>query len=867
LTTLSGHISERLKKAIRWRKQRTVPLNDLFVRFQQILEQNNTALQLIADMEDKLGGEYVFDRKYLEDAVANIQEAVMRSAVNFNFICDNKHLDIYGVVEELNKQLKQELAGQIVIPSHEVILTFGEITAAMKEAVGNKAYNLSRVTTLPNADVPAGFAVTIAGFRKYLAYNNLFDRIEGLLDSTGKDGRTVEAVSQSIRLLILGGDIPPDLRRDILRAVEKICPGNPEAAFFSVRSSAVGEDGEMSFAGLHDSFLNVPFRELLASFKKVVAGLYNPAGLEYRARRQVPHTDLAMAVLYQPMVACRVAGVAYTIDPNAPSEEASLIGAGWGLGKVVVEGRAAVDTYRVSRYPPYAVTESRIGEKQWMVVLPDSARSVEVPPELRRQPCLTPEEVVRIEETVLTVERFFKRPMDIEWGLDAEGRMWILQARPLGIARGSRGRSPELKAVMERQTVLMENQGVIAYRGIGAGPVWPVDDDESLDRFPSGAVLVSRFAIPLLARVIPRASAVITDVGSPTGHMATVAREFRVPTIVDAGVATEILKAGQQVTVDAERNVVYEGRIDGLLHHQLLERASFETTYEFQLLRRLLRRIAPLTLIDPESPEFTAQGCRSFHDVLRFIHEKSTLTLAQIAEDPGFLRAHGGKRLKTEVPLNLILIDIGGGLDEGVQKAGWVLPEQIRSQPMKALWEGLGGPDTWSTRPIAADFKGLMSSITRTQSAAIAGQSLAGLNVAVLGSNYLNLSLRVGYHFTVVDACLGPQPEKNSIFFRFLGGATDITRRSRRAALLLSILEKIGFKVEGKGDLVIARSTNSTLEQGWDYLYLIGRLIGFARQLDILMTDDTSVNLYFERFMAACHMCPGGPYILKEGRR
>jgi hypothetical protein len=66
---------------------------------------------------------------------------------------------------------------------------------------------------------------------------------------------------------------------------------------------------------------------------------------------------------------------------------------------------------------------------------------------------------------------------------------------------------------------------------------------------------------------------------------------------------------------------------------------------------------------------------------------------------------------------------------------------------------------------------------------------------------------------------------------------------------------------------VIARSTNSTAEQGWDYLYLIGRLIGFARQLDILMTEDTSVKLYFEQFMAACHMSPGGPYILKEGRR
>jgi pyruvate,water dikinase len=116
----------------------------------------------------------------------------------------------------------------------------------------------------------------------------------------------------------------------------------------------------------------------------------------------------------------------------------------------------------------------------------------------------------------------------------------------------------------------------------------------------------------------------------------------------------------------------------------------------------------------------------------------------------------------------------------------------------------------------------------------------------------------------VVDASLGPQLEKNSVFFRFIGGATDITRRSRRAALLMTILEKIGFKVEGKGDLVIARATSPKVERSKNHLYMIGRLIGFARQLDILMTDDASVGIYFERFMAGCNINPSGPYIQKE---
>ncbi len=856
-----GQIGGLFKRVRLWRKEPLVPLTDLFARFQQILKENNAAMQMIAEMEDKLGGEYVFDRQFLRDAVKHIEDVVLHSAVDLNFISNNKYLDIYQVIETLGKQLQMELAGQIVIPGHLSILPSGEIKQGMAEAVGNKAYNLSRVSHLSQAQVPAGFVVTIAGFRKYLAYNNLFDKIENLLTSCRQGTQPVESVSQTIRLWILNGDIPPELRRDILKAAEKIVVSSPETARYSVRSSAVGEDGEMSYAGLHDSFLNVPFRELLSSFKKVLAGLYTPASLSYRIERQAPTTDMAMAVLYQQMVSSRVAGVAYTIDPNAPRQEVCVLGASWGLGKVVVEGRSAVDTYRISRHPPYATVASRICEKEWMISPHENGQTTPVPEELRNQPCLTPAEASVIVEAALITERFFKRPMDVEWGLDEADRLWILQARPLGISHGSRARSPELNAMLQQQKVLMHDQGVIAYRGIGAGKVWLAEDEDSLNRFPSGAVLVARYAIPLLSRVIARASAVITDVGSPTGHMATVAREFRVPTIVDTGSATKTLETGQQVTVDAERNVIYAGRIDELLHHQLLERASFETTYEFQLLRRLLKRIAPLTLIDPEAPNFTAQGCTSFHDVLRFIHEKSTQTLAQIAEDPGFLKARGGRRLKADLPLNLILIDIGGGLDDRSTKAGWVLPEQITSLPMKALWQGMASPEVWSTDPIAADFKGLMSSLTRTQPSAVAGQTLAGMNVAVLGATYLNLSLRVGYHFTVVDASLGPQLETNKIFFRFIGGATDISRRSRRAVLLMSVLEKIGFKVEGSGDLVVARASSPNLEQSQNRLYLTGRLIGFARQLDILMTDDTAVDRYFQRFMAACNINPSGPYI------
>jgi pyruvate,water dikinase len=106
-----------------------------------------------------------------------------------------------------------------------------------------------------------------------------------------------------------------------------------------------------------------------------------------------------------------------------------------------------------------------------------------------------------------------------------------------------------------------------------------------------------------------------------------------------------------------------------------------------------------------------------------------------------------------------------------------------------------------------------MSSLTRTQTTDIMGNRAPAVNLAVVGSDYVNLCLPLGYHFTAVDAAIGPSPRNNYIFFRFVGGVTDITRRSRRATLLMTILEKADFKVEVNGDLVIARLTDLTKDQ------------------------------------------------------
>ncbi|MFH1033527.1 MAG: PEP/pyruvate-binding domain-containing protein [Pseudomonadota bacterium] len=852
-----------LQRLLFWRKREGVPFAEIFGRFQSILQKNTRAMEIIGDMGGKLGGEFIFDKKYLMDCAAQIGEVTRDSAFDLNFITGNRYLEVYEVLENLGKELELELAGKIVVHQRQNIYRLEDIAENMEDVVGNKAYNLSRVAMLPYVRVPSGFVVTIAGFRGYLAYNNLFEKIEALVAECAQGGRGLDSISQAIRLMVLGGDIQPELRREILSAAEGICQANPERCFFSVRSSALGEDGDLSFAGIHDSFMNVPFRELLSNYKKVLASLYSPASLEYRLKKRLLPMEMAMPVLYQVMVNSRVAGVVFTLDPADPGRQECLVSASWGLGRVVVEGMVSVDNHWVSRQSPHLVREEQIGHKVAMLAPLEAGPPREVAAGDQDRSCLSPPEIADLAELALTLERFFKRPLDIEWSQDQDHLVWLLQARSLGVQRASRARGPELTSLLAGRAELMRERGVIAYRGIGAGPVCLVEEGDDLNLVPGGAVVVARYSSPWLAKVIPRVSAIITDVGSTTGHLATVAREFHVPAIVDAQIASKVLKPGQEVTVDAERNVVYEGRIEELLHHQLLESAAFETTYEFQLLRRLLKRISPLTLTDPQSPEFAPDRCQTFHDVVRFIHEKAVQALVEVGKDPWDIQRRGGKRLLSSLPLDLVLIDVGGGLVAEAQSQPQVAPEQLASEPMLALWQGLTNPQAWSTDPLPVDFKGLMASLTRTRPADLS-QASSGLNLAVLGSNYLNMSLRVGYHFTVVDAYLGPMSTYNYIYFRFMGGVTDLTRRSRRAMLLSAILEESGFKVEVTGDLVVARVKKMSQEHTRELLVLLGHLIGFARQLDIMMKDDSAIDTYFERFMDQQHNLQGGPFARGE---
>ena len=141
--------------------------------------------------------------------------------------------------------------------------------------------------------------------------------------------------------------------------------------------------------------------------------------------------------------------------------------------------------------------------------------------------------------------------------------------------------------------------------------------------------------------------------------------------------------------------------------------------------------------------------------------------------------------------------------------------------------------------------KGFLSGLSFTET--YSSRSVKG-NLAIISKEYLNLSLRLGYHFNMIDVTISENQERNYIYFRFFGGVTEMTRRSRRAKLLAQIMTRNDFAVETKGDLIIARLKKVTRDIMEEKLRIVGRLVGFTRQLDVLLRSDRDIDFFEGQF-------------------
>jgi pyruvate,water dikinase len=331
--------------------------------------------------------------------------------------------------------------------------------------------------------------------------------------------------------------------------------------------------------------------------------------------------------------------------------------------------------------------------------------------------------------------------------------------------------------------------------------------------------------------------------------MASLSREFGVPTLLDAREAVKSIPTGTEITVDAYSGKIYHGKVPELLAMQVTRQSDMEGTPVLETLKRIASLIVPLRLFDPKSPDFTPEHCQSLHDVMRFVHESSYSEMFQISDVVSEGEGHAMK-LDAPIPIDLRVIDLGGGITDARPDARKVKEKQIVSVPFKALLKGMLHKELRSMRPRPVELRGFLSVMGEQMFTNVHGAERFGdRSYAIVSDKYINFSSRVGYHYGILDSYCGLTMNKNYISFSFKGGAADDIRRNRRARAIALILKELGFTVDVMGDRVDAKFQKyeaSVIEEKLDY---VGRLLLFTRQMDMLMHSETAVQAIAQSFM------------------
>ena len=840
-----------------------------YISFQNLLRENNRVLGLMADMEEKLSGEYFFSREYIETNTGLVIQSVRKLIQYINELTGNKYDLLSDIHKEISLELEKILDQKFRVPLADISIPLERLDRESLMIAGGKIAHLGEIGNHLHLPVPEGFVISSYAFKMFMEHNGLTQQIqERIKDLDVKDTVVLDGVSKEIRTMVMNASIPDEVRKSVEGAVVelglKVQIAEAKACDLqvSVRSSALNEDGEFSFAGQYATFLNVGREKVLQKYREVVASLFTSRAIFYFKTKGFAEDELIMAVGVLRMINAMSGGVLYTRDPNHPENQTAILNAVWGLGKAVVDGTESAQTFLLSR-DHTAVVERTIPEQSKMMSCSGDGEVVElpVPDFLQGKPCLNENQLRELLHYGLTLEKYYGSPQDIEWVIDRKGRLFILQSRPLKLSAHSSEEKipPEIEGYR-----LLLGKGITGCRGIGFGKAFVLKNEADLKQFPEGAVLVARHTSTLFVTVTDRAAGIITDIGSTTGHMASLAREYQIPAILDTGEATRIIRNGQEITVDAINCKVYEGRVDELLTYAAERQEPFRDTHLFRTLELLLKLITPLNLIDPDRENFRPENCETFHDITRFIHEKAMAEIFRTGKGEDidsfeslmsaitFAEAGEAKRLGSQtavlqagIPMDAHLLDIDGGLRKKKSKA---VPDDVVSVPFRAFLKGLQVMPWPGPKP--ADTKGHSGMLARAVSSEDGEQGeMITRSYAIISQNYMNFSIRLGYHFSLVEAYAGEQMNDNYIKFFFKGGGAASDRRLRRVRLISEILRKMDFKVKVTKDVMDAMVTKYRQNEIEERLEIMGKLTAYTKQLDMVMFNDPVADMFIDDFV------------------
>jgi len=823
-------------------------LKEKYAAFKSLLTHDKRSHELMAELEEIYYNHQKMDFSAIEKLCSELSLQVAGIVDDLSKVCPACYPDLLFYHKKIDSYIRFMTTPKEAVVSPPYALRLDETGPEDLGLVGGKALNLGIVKKILGHTVPEGFVITTNAYHRFMEANHLRKEIDHRMSTIDiNDTASLSVISGEIRNLIVTARVPPEIKAEITEYHRSMALPDKTAPGVAVRSSAVGEDSQASFAGQYMTALNVKKENLVKTYQEIIASKYSPEAIYYRINYGFLDSDTPMAVLVLNMIDAVTSGVMYTGDLGNSESGNLKIHAIWGLGELLVGGQTPADIVTVSKEPSPRIIDKLVALKPLQIVYSPDVETKSIPVEELKQKALSIDDrsAEKLAEWGLALEKYYGKPQDIEWCIDRSGNIFILQSRPLrtGVPRSLT--RPECDFSDVRNEILVSGGERAAY-GIGSGKVFQIKNESDIDAVPDGSVLVAGDASPKYVKVMNRLSAVVTDTGSSAGHFASVAREFGVPTLVNTRNASAVLDHGQAVTVHADGRTVYAGTVTQMLESPCAKANLIVDSPYMRKLRYIMKFVSTLDLVDPDHKSFTPQHCRSFHDIIRFSHEKVVQEMFHIS-DNRLRKLSLAKKLASTIPMQFYVLDVGGGLTDDSKQNKEVCIDDVQNKAMRALWTGLTHPDIpwgafnhfdWE----AHDRIVMSGGIASPKSTMFASH-------AVISAEYMNLNLRFGYHFVIVDALCGGESLDNSILFRFSGGGADLAQRMLRATFLKQVLNRLDFNVTVKSDLVDGQLKGADIDTNLQRLEMIGRLLGASRLMDMYLKDASMIEGFVDDFM------------------
>ena len=403
--------------------------------FKLLLNANNRALDVMAEMEEALKGTWPFGMNFVRSRCTRVSTDVFQIVKNINDLTPGKYEALFDRFKEIQMRIDPFIRPRSLSLEGPFTIPMEQVDKSTADQVGSKIANLGEIRRQFRVNVPRGYAVTARAYERFMKFNDLQEEIDRRIQSADVSRLDqLYSLSASIQQLIIGSPVPEDLAEAILEQFQVLEKGGEGKLTVALRSSALGEDlPGTSFAGQYRSELNVSRGSLLQAYKEVVASKYSLTAMSYRLNRGIRDEDVAMCVGCLEMVKAASGGVMYSRNPVRIRDDSVIINTIWGLPKSVVDGSLTPDVFLVSRGEPLTIREKQIAVKdRKFVCYPDEGVCrLDITGEEARMPSLSDEQALELARLGVRLEEYHRSPQDIEWAVAEDGTIILLQCRPL----------------------------------------------------------------------------------------------------------------------------------------------------------------------------------------------------------------------------------------------------------------------------------------------------------------------------------------------------------------------------------------------------------------------------------------------------